>query len=189
MSCVEELNGVQRSVQSVRDQERNAQLEATQAETAAWQAAILQHVQALTLTSKGSQGLGAVQADHDENTAYHSPSVGTGYVEEVDAVHGNEKRQQSGRLAKRRKPRSETYHWRISFASWLTGRIWDFAATRSQARMGCGVTTWNLVPWSSPIFSACERGDLNAVKELLSRGSASPTDVTSNGSTLLSVSR
>ncbi|KAL2853181.1 hypothetical protein BJX68DRAFT_234158 [Aspergillus pseudodeflectus] len=43
----------------------------------------------------------------------------------------------------------------------------------------------NVIPWDSPVFRHCRRGEIEEVKMLFSSGSASPFDCTSDGITLL----
>lgn len=50
------------------------------------------------------------------------------------------------------------------------------------------MTTWNVVPMDSTISELCSKGNVNAVKGLISEGRASVLDVDPDGRTLLDVS-
>lgn len=64
--------------------------------------------------------------------------------------------------------------WHLSFKSEATG--WDIS-----------FQTYNVVPDDSDVIVACRNGDLGMVQRLFAEHKASPSDVTSDGRTLLEV--
>lgn len=46
---------------------------------------------------------------------------------------------------------------KIEFSAWLTNRIWCIGISRAQAGWDVSLRTLNIVPWTAPIFTACER--------------------------------
>lgn len=65
---------------------------------------------------------------------------------------------------------------KIEFSAWLTNRIWCIGISRAQAGWDVSLRTLNIVPWTAPIFTACELGDLTAVRRLLADREASIHD-------------
>lgn len=97
-------------------------------------------------------------------------------------------RKRQRRLEKYSQQRRTEYRTRISFAAWITGRIWELAAKRAEGCWNLSIRIYNFVPGESPIFDLCRFGDLEAVRDLLVRGKASMLDCTEDETTPLMVS-
>lgn len=65
--------------------------------------------------------------------------------------------------------------------------MWQFSATQAPCGWDFGLRSFTIIPESSPIFRACERGDLAAVRGLLNEGEASVHDQDKFGWTPLHV--
>lgn len=176
-----------RSRQSSREQQLSAQLDRLQAESTATNASLLQH---FSLLAKAQDTLQGTCVCYDAPgmqrgfTSQHSSSCIKELNADDDTIVAHK---HAPTRAKRRVRRNELFYLRVSFTAWLTGRIWDFAATQSQGSRTFNITSWNTVPCNSQIFDHCWRGDTEAVKRLIAQGDASLTDVNYKGSSLLHV--
>ena len=166
-------------MQSSRDEEHRAQLERLRGESMIAQSEVLQQLQILTLSSNQLSTRRLDTAVVPLSTESHRDM---GYVQEIEPVQSDER---TGRMTKRRKGLNHTSRFRLSFAAWLTGRIWDVAVLRSQSGWTLDIRTWNLVPSDSPILYSCYRGNIDEVRKLLSAGQASLFDTDCDGRTLL----
>ncbi|OAQ66837.1 ankyrin repeats (many copies) domain-containing protein [Pochonia chlamydosporia 170] len=76
---------------------------------------------------------------------------------------------------------------RIILPSWLSSKIWDVFAHRSVHGLMWKLSSWNVRPWSSPIFDAVSAGSISNLMEMLSSGRGSLYDRTPCGQTLLHI--
>ncbi|KAH6646066.1 hypothetical protein BKA67DRAFT_663932 [Truncatella angustata] len=82
-------------------------------------------------------------------------------------------------IIRHRKRRNSKTHLQagLKFPTWLCSQVWHLAVTRSQDRWSMHLRTVNVVPLNSPIFRYCHSGNLEAVRQLIEGGKATPLDV------------
>ena len=84
----------------------------------------------------------------------------------------------------------ETYgEWRLIPVSWLNLRSICFRSTKSFGNWQYSLKTIRVIDDDSQIFKACASGDIRSIIKLLSAGTATLTDISDEGETLLHVSR
>ena len=88
----------------------------------------------------------------------------------------------------RRKSKVAHTTYRIKLPQWLSNRVWEINIAQRQNGWDHKLRTYNVVSGDSPLFIACRRGDVEAVRQLFSSGQASPFDIDEHGQTALFVS-
>lgn len=177
------------SVQSAQNDQHQAQLNAQRREQAARDAAMLHELRQLAAPPRMA-AIRTTDAHIALSTAQEVTSCfSAGFVIDPEAAEENVQDVTSAR----RRARPDKQHqiianMHLSFASWLTGRIWDIAAVRSQSALTLNLQQWNVIPGDSSIFGYCMSGKVCAVRDMIGTGKASMFDVDPFGQTLLDVS-
>lgn len=76
----------------------------------------------------------------------------------------------------------------LRLPTWWSAKIWHVAMSEAINGWNISIRTYNMRPYDSEIFHYCQTGHLTKVQELVEDGSASLSDVSSNGCNLLEVS-
>jgi hypothetical protein len=101
---------------------------------------------------------------------------------DVESAQIDASERENNVLTKRKSKRRERkYQYSINLA-WLTGKVWKIAAARAENGWDFGMRSWSLRSIDSPIFLACDEGDLSTVRKLLQSGQASIYDFVFDGS-------
>ena len=176
------------SVQSAQNEHHQYQLNVQRQAHAARDATILLELRQLAMPSSR-----IVQIPHTHVAPSKSPQTmpcsPAGFVIDPEAAEEDIREVRSvRRYARTNKQRQTFASLRVSFAAWLTGRVWDIAVVRSQNGLTFNVQQWNVIPRDSIVFEHCSYGDVYAIRDMLVTGKASVFDVDPFGGTLLDVS-
>ncbi|OQV03781.1 hypothetical protein CLAIMM_08781 [Cladophialophora immunda] len=103
-------------------------------------------------------------------------------VSNVQVIHRASQCERSfGIRGVKRKNNKPRFRATFRFPSWLTTRIFDFAATQAQCGWSIHLRTFNQVPGYSPILRYCQNGNLEGIRRLLETGKATPLDAVLGG--------
>ncbi|KIW23418.1 uncharacterized protein PV07_11616 [Cladophialophora immunda] len=161
-----------------------------QAQLSAGNASLLQQLtllgQSSVLSPQHRQMIFSTQTDNTNTATARGPVV-AGFLEtetteirgvsNVQVIHRTSQCERSfGIRGVKRKNNNPRFRATFRFPSWLTTRIFDFAATQAQCGWSIHLRTFNQVPRNSLIFHYCQNGNLEGMRRLIEGGKATPLD-------------